>query len=444
MFSKLRKKYPVFYYQDYDWKIKNNNLVISFNFEINSSINFHPKIIIKNVEEKNFDKKLIDNLVFHLGLIEMISYWKATCSPIIKIKTGKLNQKQIDWWKDLIIRGLGEFFYQNKINWKIDNFLKIKTNNEKKIFKASKQKLKKECLIPISGGKDSIVSLELLKDKQGSISFTLNPNPTTKKIFKISGFKKIVEIERRIDPKLIELNRKGFLNGHTPFSAYLSFLSLLIGYLFDKKYIVLSNERSSNEGNLNYLGTEINHQYSKTYRFEKKFRKYYKKNIINDAEYFSFLRPLYELQITRLFSEYEKYFPFFSSCNKTTEAGKWCRNCPKCLFLFMALYPFLKKEKIISFFGENLFEKKEALILFKKLIGEGDYFKPFECVGTKQESLVAAYLSWEKEKENLPFLLNYFEKNVLIKNKNLKKKSKKILRGWDKNNSLPKKFEKII
>ena len=82
----------------------------------------------------------------------------------------------------------------------------------------------------------------------------------------------------------------------------------------------------------------------------------------------------------------------------------------------------------------------------QELIGEKK-FKPFECVGTKKESIIAFYLSWQKKKNNgeeLPFLLKWFEKNVLPKEKKWKKVSKEIMQGFDQNHFLPPKFEKIL
>ena len=109
----LQKKYPKFVYESYYYEIFKNNLKISFSFKIEPNISFMPKIIIKNARKELlktvFDK--LDNLVFHLGLIEMISYWKATCSPLIDIKAGYLNEEQIKWWQGLILKGLGQFFY---------------------------------------------------------------------------------------------------------------------------------------------------------------------------------------------------------------------------------------------------------------------------------------------------------------------------------------------
>ena len=449
----FRKNYPKFVYQSYFYKLNKNNLEIFFDFKIEPDINFKPKVVIKKINKSRFqkiNKNILDNLIFHLGLIELLSYWKATCSPEIEIRAGFLNKDQICWWKNLILKGMGQFFYENKINFLAPNFLKINvTRNDLVIFQSN---LKNRILVPIGGGKDSIVTLEILKAAKKEINcFALNPTSITKKIMKIAGCKESIFVKRKIDPKLFKLNQKGFLNGHTPFSAYLSFLSVLVAFLFDYKYIAFSNERSSNEGNLKYLGRVINHQYSKSFDFEKKFRYYSKKYLLKNIEYFSFLRPLYEIQIAKLFSKYPQYFLVFLSCNEAfkTASGtkkpikKWCCNCPKCLFVFAILYPFLKESQLIKIFNQNLFQKKNLLPIMQALIGEKK-FKPFECVGTKKESQVAFYLSWKKCRgltpANLPYLLKYFERKILPKYPSLEKQSKRILKSWSNQHNLPKKF----
>ncbi len=483
----LRKKYPRFIYENYSWKISGKDLKISFDFRTGSNIKFRPEVVIKNID-KNQIKRLqpphhprgprsgrgeegwspafggppignsvLDNLVFHLGLIEVLSYWKATCSPEILIKAGSLNKEQIKWWKDLIIKGMGQFFYENKIDFLKPNFLKI--NSIRQIITSSRSvldQLGSQVLVPVGGGKDSIVTLEILKKaKRNTTCFSLSPTKASKKIMKIAGCRKPIIVKRKIDKKLLELNQKGFLNGHTPFSAYLAFLSVLCAVLFDFKYIAFSNERSSNEGNLKYLGKVINHQYSKSFDFEKKFRRYSKKYLAKNIEYFSFLRPVYEIRIAKLFTKYPKYFSSFISCNDAfkTYSGtkktikKWCGRCPKCLFVFTSLYPFLGKHRLIKIFGESLFEKISLLPTMLELMGLKK-FKPFECIGTKKESLVAFYLSWKKcrgrASVRLPFLLKYFENKILVKHPNLEKESEKIINSWSNQHNLQKDFEKIL
>ncbi|MDI6591422.1 MAG: hypothetical protein QME61_00545 [Patescibacteria group bacterium] len=461
----FRKRHPKFIYENYSYKILDNNFEIFFNFKIEPNIYFRPKVVIENIDEsliKKIGDRVLNNLVFHLGLMEIPSYWKATCSPEIIIEAGSLNKEQIRWWKDLIIKGMGQFFYENKINFQKPNFLKIKTLH----FNAIALKCRIEeflnrngILVPIGGGKDSVVTLEAFKKAKKQINcFSLNPTGAAQRIMKIAGCKKPIIVRRRIDKKLLELNQKGFLNGHTPFSAYLAFLSILTAAIFNYKYIAFSNERSSNEGNVKYLGKIINHQWSKSFNFEKKFRNYSKKYLIPEIEYFSFLRPLYEIQIAKLFSKYPKYFSAFLSCNEAykTASGtkkpieKWCKNCPKCLFIFATLYPFIETKKVIKIFGENLFEKRKLLPIMKELIGEKK-FKPLECVGTKKENLIAFYLSLKKlkkypggEKFKFPFLLEYFENRILPKYQNLEKESEKLLKSWNDKNHIPKTLIKII
>jgi len=441
----LRKKYPKFVYKDYSYRIKGRNLKISFNFEVKPKISFSPSLIIKNINKarlNSLSKRVLDNLVFHLGLIELFSYWKATCSPEIEIRCGKLNEEQTKWWKDLLIKGMGEFFYINKINFTHSDFLKIKSGkgDPRECFK---KKIKERILVPIGGGKDSIVTLEILKDVN---CFSLNPISVTEKIMKIKGCKDPVIVKRKIDKRLLELNQKGFLNGHVPFSAYLAFLSVLLGVIFDYKYLAFSNERSANEENLKYLGKSINHQYSKSFDFEKRFRKYSRKYLAKEIEYFSFLRPLYEVQISKLFSRYSKYFSTFLSCNKTQRISfkkvndSWCGNCPKCLFIFLSLYPFLGREKLVKIFGKNLFEDKKLLSIMLGLVGEKK-LKPFECVGTRKESLACFYWSLKKERlvKKLPFLLNYFEKKILPRYS-----ERELLNSWNKQHNLSKRLEKLL
>ena len=421
-------------YSSYSWEERKGDLHISFVFRIPPGIIFLPRIVITGIPKgriREIGERALNNLVFHLGLVEMLSYWKATCSPNIIIEAGYLNKKQINWWHDLIIKGMGEYFYKNKINFTRPNLFKISSSSSRPkpgLGRRPKPGLGRKVLVPVGGGKDAVVTLELLKKgKQHIAPFLLNPKREQEQILKIAGLKNPVIVTRTIDPKLPELNRKGYLNGHTPFSAYLAFLSVLCAALFDTRYIALSNERSSNEGNVKYLGKTINHQYSKSFEFENKFRQYSKQYLAKDIEYFSFLRPLYELQIARLFAKYPKYFPVFLSCNVANKTfsgrrkptGKWCGKCAKCLFVWIILRPFVKEKQLVSIFKKNLFKDKTLIPLMEQLVGEQG-FKPFECVGTTKESKVALVLSRGKKKDH------------------------KILHSWNTRHFLSPQFSKLL
>ena len=242
-FDFLRKKHKKFVYSKYSYKIIGKDLKILFNFFIEPDLFFNPEIIVKNIDKKRFlsiDKKITDNLIFNLGLIELPSYWKATCSPEIEIRAGALDKEQAGWWKNLIIEGMGQFFYENKINWQKKDFLKIEAANKKENGAPFNKKLKNRYLIPFAGGRDSIVTLEsLIPENKKDISlFTVNPVEKIQKTVRVSGIKKQIIVKRKIDKKLLALNKKGYLNGHTPFTSLLSFLALFCAIIFDYKNIV--------------------------------------------------------------------------------------------------------------------------------------------------------------------------------------------------------------
>ena len=190
-------------------------------------------------------------------------------------------------------------------------------------------------IIPIGGGKDSNVTLELLKNvSNDNLAFVIGSKAVSMECAKIAGFEsdRIIEVKRVIDKNLIDLNQKGFLNGHTPFSSIVAFITYLCASLLGKKYVALSNEDSANESNVE--GENINHQYSKTIEFENDFRNYAEKYLMQGPEYFSMLRPITELQIAMLFSKLEQYHKIFKSCNVgyKRDVWHWCENCSKCLY----------------------------------------------------------------------------------------------------------------
>ena len=123
-FIELQKKYPQFVYDKYNYKIKGKDLEISFIFNVTPDIKFSPKIIIENINKSRIKKireSTLDNLIFHLGLIEMISYWKATCSPKIIIKAAALKNKALCvqiyicyWYANIRIFNIITFSYDDK------------------------------------------------------------------------------------------------------------------------------------------------------------------------------------------------------------------------------------------------------------------------------------------------------------------------------------------
>ena len=177
-FLSLRQQYPQFIYEGYRYKIVDNQIDIQFDYTIGDAIRFSPKMRLETgkygVAANAAD---LDGIVFHIGLIELISYWKCTCSPKVLVRGHHLSENQQLWWKKLYWKGLGEFFYQNGIKTDIQEFLQFDFDNEKPIEEFHYQKVinTKGVIVPIGGGKDSVVTLEHLRKKQNIVPFIINP-----------------------------------------------------------------------------------------------------------------------------------------------------------------------------------------------------------------------------------------------------------------------------
>ena len=443
-YFELRERYPEFSYNCYKIEEKQNEYKISYEFEIVGLSKFNPIWIIPKMNNTFVNKELLENMVFNLGMVELISYWKITCSPKVTVKNIYLNQKQIDWWRKLYFYGLGEFFYKNNIRTNIKEFMKIETGDTKLIISKIKEEFK-GALVPIGGGKDSIVTLDVIKeDLKDNMCYVINPRRATEETAEVAGYVKDKRcyVKRTLDQKMIELNKKGYLNGHTPFSSIVAFSSLIIAYLNKKKYIVLSNEASANESTI--YEEEVNHQYSKSYEFEQDFNDYIKENILDGIEYFSLLRPISEYQIAKHFSKLHEFYKIFKSCNVGSKENKWCGNCPKCLFVYIILSPFMNNQDMINIFGENLLEKENLKETMEMLCGIQKN-KPFECVGSRDEVNIAiceTIRKCELNNEQLPLLYKYYKTTKKYEEYKYKENTYKTY--YNTENNVPKHYIKML
>ncbi len=451
-FQRFREEYPDFIYKGYEYNETDVSIDMVYHFEIPYLSEFHPTWSISKLESQvDIDKEQLDELVFSLGLVELVSYWKITCSPNVHVVNRTLTAEQIEWWKKLYFKGLGEFFYTNGISVG-DEFMEITCSESagSKVFlsgethghdnsqtSASRPKV----LVPIGGGKDSAVTLELLKNDTERFAYIINPRQATLDTVDVAKLNDNTIIAKRtLDKNMIQLNAKGFLNGHTPFSAIVAFSSVIAAYINGLSYIALSNESSANEATV--AGSDVNHQYSKSYEFETDFSNYESEYINSGVEYFSMLRPLTELKIAQLFASFKQYHSIFRSCNVGSKTDIWCGNCPKCLFVYIILSPFLEEKELINIFGKNMLDEESLVDIFEKLIGL-QLEKPFECVGSRDEVNVALQMTIQKysvEGLSIPFLLKYYEEKVVsdsIENND-------VLDCFDNNHSLPTYFVSII
>ncbi|OGK19298.1 hypothetical protein A3D80_00205 [Candidatus Roizmanbacteria bacterium RIFCSPHIGHO2_02_FULL_40_13b] len=421
-------------------------------FEDSSSTQFVEKLQFHSPVSVPSEKtKAVEYALQAIHLILGISYYKLYCPKEIRIVGYSLGLEQAEFWNTVYTKGLGEFFYKNNIDFR--GLVKFPTRGgEEGIGRSGGAEEKRsrgeeeKALILHGGGKDSIVSVEMMKSTQIPFHlFALNPTRIQEDVANVMQ-KEIKSIKRELDPKLSTLTE--VYQGHIPISVIYAFTALLYGLLFDYTYIIASNEASSSYGSVEYLGMEVNHQWSKSLEFENLLREYVSTFISTEIEYFSLLRPYHEIEIAKKFAAYPKYFTHFSSSNHnfTILEGKEKRwdleySKGKVEFAYAILAAFLSKKNMDEIFEFEPFALESTLDKYKELLGTKGS-KPLDCVGTPQETKVALLMAHEKGEYVGTPVMNYFEQVVLPTMTDIESMKKEVFKYGNSSN-IPQQFSNL-
>ncbi|AGI08961.1 endonuclease domain-containing protein [Xanthomonas citri pv. citri] len=339
-----------------------------------------------------------------LHLIAGVSYFKAAVPPNIAIDSYSIDAETAALVESVYLHGLGEFAYRNGLNLhgKIHFPVAAQASDA-----APAVGLREHALVAIGGGKDSLVSIEALR--QAGVAQTVSwigGSQLIRACAERTGLP-VLNIGRVLAPELFELNRQGAWNGHIPVTAVNSAILVLAALLNGIDQVVFSNERSASYGSQIPGTGEVNHQWSKGWAFEQAFGDYVQRQVAADLRYYSLLRPLSELAVARQFAKTDHYDAHFSSCNRNFHimgerpVHRWCGVCPKCHFVFLALAPFMPKTRLVNIFGRNLLDDATQAGGYDALLEFQDH-KPFECVGEGRESraamaVLASRAEWKED-----------------------------------------------
>ena len=331
-----------------------------------------------------------------LHLIAGVSYYKAAVPSEIRIDSYAIDADTAVLLTEVYENGLGEFAYRNGLS--LRGRIRF-PHAASSLPDAQALGLSPHALTAIGGGKDSLVSIEALRAAGVEQSVTwIGSSPLIAACAARTGLPAL-NISRQLAPQLFEYNRQGAYNGHIPVTAINSAILVLAALLHGCGQVVFSNERSASYGSEildehGNVAAEVNHQWSKGWAFENAFGAYVEKHVASDLHYYSLLRPLSELAVARQFARTDRYDAHFSSCNRNFHilgdrpANRWCGQCPKCHFVFLALAPFMPKPRLMGIFGRNLLDETALAPGFDALIEYRDH-KPFECVGEGSEARAA-------------------------------------------------------
>ena len=387
-------KYQQFIFSDYQLDDQKKQLTLSY--KLDDQLSFKEIYTFDFPWSSDMDRSILDRALQSLFFMAGVSYYKTYLSPQIVIQKGQLDKKGADFFSKTYQKGLGEFFYVNNL----DPNTPINFPTTVSELKPTSPPNGKGLLIGVGGGKDSLVSVELLRSQPKVATWSVGHRSQLDPLIKEVSLPHFW-VERTWDRRLLELNGKDAYNGHIPISAIFACVGVIVAILTGYRDVVVSNESSASEPNLVYKGITINHQYSKSLKFEQDFQQFISHNFGDSVRYYSFLRPLTELRISELFAKtaFEKYKAVFTSCNRafvhSSNSIFWCGECPKCAFTFLALTAFVPREKLEALWnGKNLLLDSALEPTYRQLLGiEGD--RPLECVGEVKESRAAMRLAQE-------------------------------------------------
>jgi UDP-N-acetyl-alpha-D-muramoyl-L-alanyl-L-glutamate epimerase len=332
-----------------------------------------------------------------------VSYFKTAAPGEVRCESSAPTPALAALLEALYSEGLGEFAYTNALAaLPRPRFPRAPASGAPAPARVATSPVEGEegevprMLVPVGGGKDSAVALEIARRSGGeTVLFSIGDAPPIARTAAVAGLPHLIA-RRRLDPNLAALNDAGALNGHVPVTAIVSCVAALTAALTGFDWVVMANERSASAGNVAWDGVEVNHQYSKSLRAERLLAAALAE-LDAGVACFSILRPASELAIARAFARLERYHAAFTSCNRifrldpALRAASWCCECPKCRFVYLALAPFSSPEHLRGVFGADLLADERQFDGFALLTATGGH-KPFECVGEEQESLAAIRL----------------------------------------------------
>ena len=393
------------------YKVDTTRSIITFTYRVEFKYGivktFTDRLFFENVAPELWEKvpkAVLEPTLQALLLMIGINYWCVFPTRNIRIEGFTLTREQARFWDSLYLNGLGEFFYDMKIDF--HNLIAFPYDASAAEPAPARFVRPHRALLLNGAGKDSILSAEILKHSGTAFDFfAFAPTPAHKRIAKLVGAKTI-SVNRRRDPCIDVIMSLFGVSSAYPSVSTFTFIATLLAELLGYNRVIFSNERSADFGNLTYLGLPVNHQWCKSSEAEKMVNDYIQCYITPDISTSSFLQKYSELEIVRRFVRYPQYLHHVTSCNTyfwlmrieqlLLRKSYWCNRCPKCVFLFACFSAFLSKKEMIDIFGADLYAEKRLLPLFRRILGiEG--FKPLDCVGEPEEMVLAMHYATRRK-----------------------------------------------
>ncbi|WP_264320699.1 hypothetical protein [Zarconia navalis] len=317
-----------------------------------------------------------------------------------------------DWWNEDIYWYLQQKFYLEKWDW--ESIPKVNFSTDP-IDKISFPSVNDTYLLAVSGGKESTFAFEWMQQADLPMeAFTLH---NAGGILGNNWLHKFPVFDRiRTQTKLWEIQAhpqedpsqhfayRGVRNDPTITNAL--FVMMVIAMQQGHRFLVLANDKSSNESNVTYRGRDVNHQSAKGTAYIQRFNQFLERKGF-PFRYISICEEAYSIATVDRLSIWNKsILKDLTSCNEaqwTTGNDRWCCNCPKCAFSYALIESATDSDFAVQVVGEDLFSL-ETLENTWISLSDSNYEKPFECVGEQHETLMALAKCKQQRLKNGEFL----------------------------------------
>ena len=178
-------------------------------------------------------------------LLAGVSYYKTTAAPVIDLGETAVTSTERDFLRSFYLDGLGEFAFRNGLDLsglEIVGPLSGEPDPAAGPAPAAGGGPGRP-LVPFGGGIDSIVTVEMVRDRADAALFIMGrPNDRFAAIeapAAVTGLP-VVRAAREIDPLLLRSRELGFLNGHVPITGILSAIALMAAVLDGRDAVIMS------------------------------------------------------------------------------------------------------------------------------------------------------------------------------------------------------------
>ena len=351
----------------------------------------------------------------HAALANLLDIYSITLPREVVIEGIELNRRALDFWERTARNLAAERLVEDNLpahaldaRWRSQSSVRGRMD-------PVPQSVPRGRLLAMSGGKESLAALKMMKDESACSLFFLHypdagwqhggrlfrcfqrTHDCVKVRTDITGTGPLVEA---FDCKAYGM----FVIGQIAFSALL---------LMDRfSTISIGNEFSANFGNGMHDGIPVNHQYDKSFSFAQELNAYLTEHVTAEFTHASPFWSWHEYRIAETFFADDRYLKQWSSCNNSTSARLFCGACAKCAFVFLLGAAHTDPMKICGLMGANLLDDLELI----RSVADPEVRKPLECVGTKEEVWVALEDIWQKrvwrESPGLKYFAQYIRPRI--------------------------------